>query len=151
MLMGRGIIEFIDVGDDPPVLGTRVSTSGMALSEVDDVFETILTAENFVYSTHWSDARFGRVEVQDGNEAAVITIRLNEEGQETLRRFANRRRGSFLTIALDNVAIASFPVAEAVEEDLLIIRRLDPHVANGLVGIMRHGPLQLVPQYELAP
>lgn len=148
LLMGKGIIEFVDVGNDPPPVGSTISTSGRALSDVDEVFDTIVTPEQFTHTFHWSGQRISRVTVQEDGEMAVLIITLTEEGQNDLQGFARGRRGSFLTLTLDNQVIISFPVSEAIADNTLVVRRLDVDVAHALAAIMRYGPLQLVPTFS---
>jgi hypothetical protein len=147
-VLGRGRIELVNAGEVPPTPGTSVSTSESPLPGAEETLDTIVSGEQLAQDAHWSGISTGKVALEEGLEASVLTLVLDEAGQETLVRFAEDNQGAFLSIVLDNTALISFPVLGAIDENTLVIRRLDPELAKILAAIMRYGPLPLVPEVE---
>lgn len=149
LFMGRGAVEFVDAGSTPPSSGANVSTTRQPLAGAEETLETVLTEEHFARSIHWTGIEVNEIAIDDGTTASVLVITLNEEGQAALQRYSESNRSAFLSLVIDNVAVVSFPIAGALENGTLVIRRLEPQTATAVAAIMRYGPLGLVPEYEI--
>lgn len=149
VMLGTGLLEFVDAGDAPPPAGTEVSTSLLPLPTAEMAFETVLENGNILKAVHWSGVSIGSVAMNAGNDTAILTVYLNADGVAELQKFSDENPGEFLAMVLDNVVILSFPVRSSVEGNVLTVRRVEPVLAAPLTAILRYGPLPLTPVVEV--
>lgn len=150
MLMGRGAIELVNVGDSPPAAGTTVSTTDWPLAGADEAYDTVVSSDDLQIETHWSGFSRRAVELDYDDGSPVLVVTFEERPADRLQRLVEQRSDAFLSLVLDNVVILSFPLQGALEGNTLGIRRLSPEIAPALAAIMRYGPLPLVPSIETA-
>lgn len=149
MLMGRGAIELVDVGDSPPAAETSVSTTQWPLPGAEETFETVVSSDELLVEAHWSG--FGRRAVTLDDDTYVVVATFDEAAAARLNALSEQRPGAFLSLVLDNVVILSFPLQGALDDNMLEIRRVPPEIAAALTAIMRYGPLPLVPTVQMTP
>ena len=145
ILMGPGMVEFVDAGNDPPSVGSEVSTTFRPQPAAERTFETILSGADLLTELHWSGIAVGAVRLDNENDAPIMTVTFDSEGRQILQRFSEDNEGAFLSLVLDNVVLLSFPIRGPVEDGTLVVRRLDPEIAPPVAAILRYGPLPLVP------
>lgn len=148
MLMGRGAIELVDVGDSPPAAGTTVSTTEWPLAGADEAYDTVVSSDDLLVQAHWSGFSQRMVDLDYDDGSPVLIASFEERSADGLQRLLDQRSDAFLSLVLDNVVILSFPLQGALEGNALNIRRLPPEIAPALAAIMRYGPLPLVPAIE---
>lgn len=149
ILMGRGAIELVDVGDSPPAAGTLVSTTLWPLPGAEEEFETVVSSNDLLVETHWSGFNQGAVALELDDSAPVLLVAFEESAAARLQALSEQRPGAFLSMVLDNMVILSFPLQGALQGNTLEIRRLPPEIAPALAAVMRYGPLPLVPAVEM--
>ena len=149
ILVGPGMVELVNSGDDPPGAGSEVSTTLRPLPGAEEAFETVLSSGDLMTEAHWSGTAVGAVSLETENDAPVMTLTLSDEGHRRLERFSEDNQGAFLSLVLDNVVLLSFPTRGSIEDGTLVVRRLDPEIAPAVTAILRYGPLPLVPEIEM--
>jgi hypothetical protein len=149
VVMGSGLVEFVDAGDTPPPAGTEVSTTLLPLPTAEMAFDTILEDGDILKEFHWSGVSVGTVETTMESDAAILAIFLNADGVAKLQRFSDEDAGEFLAMVLDNVVILSFPIRSGVENNVLTVRRVEPVLAAPLAAVVRFGPLPVTPVVEI--
>lgn len=148
LLMGPGVIEFVDAGDAPPAAGTEVSTSSRSIAAADFAFDTVLAGDDVILEQHWSGIASRTVELVVQDDDPIMMVHLNDEGLAKLRRYSEENQGDFLALVLDNTVILSFPVRSSIDSHVLTIRRLEPDWARPIMAILRYGSLPLTPTVE---
>ncbi len=133
-LASTGQLEFVDMGDNPVPVGTRVVTS----LDATDVATTTV-----VYRTVVTGDKLESVDVsRDPNTQAIfIAFRFKPEGARLFQEYTSQNIGKYLGIVLDKTVLSAPVVRAAISDSGIIEGNFTLEEAQNLAVQMRYGAL----------
>jgi tetratricopeptide (TPR) repeat protein len=108
----KGLVEFVDLGRDPPGIGVIIETD----------LEDLNNKKTYHWPTILTNAGIGSTDVgKNKNENFQIFIFLNDSGKKLYYEFAAKNIGSYIGIVLDKKIVSTIKIANANSDKPLVV------------------------------